>query len=104
MKQLKELLKNLGFKKSNFLAYEEKIELKNLGVTWHIKFENKTRKCKFYSVYTRFEFDDNNILDSINKTIACNTFSGKCNRFCEDIEQIKCFINNVIMLDKCYIR
>ena len=47
-------------KKTSFFddCYDYKIYLKNLKTNWYLKFENKTRKCKFYSLYTRFDNED----------------------------------------------
>ena len=78
--------------------YDYKIKLKNLKTTWYISIEKPTKKCKFYSIFTRF--DNPNALDNINNIIPCNINSGKCNRFPHDLIQMECFINNVINFDK----
>lgn len=104
-KRIKELLNKYGIKEvnkkdGNFYSflYDYKIELKNLNTDWYIKIELPTKKCKFYTIYTKFTNHD--ILNKINKVIKCNTNSSKCNRFPYDLIQMECFINNVINFDK----
>lgn len=104
-KQIKELLNKYGIKEVNknddnfySVIYDYKIELKNLNTDWYIKIELPTKKCKFYTIYTKFTNYD--VLNKINKVIKCNVNTGKCNRFPHDLIQMECFINNVINFDK----
>lgn len=104
-KEIKEIIKKYKLEQTSeekdgkFLSicYDYKIFLKNLNTTWYLKFENKTRKCNFYTVYTRFYNCE--VLQEINKIIACNTYSGKCNQFIYDFQSIDNFINNVLFLE-----
>jgi hypothetical protein len=56
--------------------------------------------CKFYSVYTIFTNTSKETFELINKQIACNTWSGKCNRYLNDLQQIEDFIRDVQLADK----
>ena len=92
------IMKKYSLTKTNDILYTHNIYLENLKTNWLIKIEKPTRKCKFYSVYTRFE--NQSALETINKIIDCNTYSGKCNRFYYNLDEIENFINNVITINK----
>lgn len=107
MTTINQLLKNNGFVKtspeSNSATFEDKFRshyqyLENFKTLWYIKIEKPTRMCKFYSVYTIFTNKES--FETINKHVACNTWSGKCNRFVNDLQQIEDFIREVQLADK----
>lgn len=106
-KQVKDILNKYNFEKTdsngNWLdkCYSHKVYLNNLNTYWYIDIENKTRRCGFYSVFTRFG-EDMEYLNELNKVIPCNTYSGKCNAFVYSVDEIECFINNIITFNKLF--
>lgn len=105
-KELNEIIKKYELEKTKeekdgyFLntCYDYKIYLENLKTNWYIKFENKTRKCKFYSIYTRF--DNINSFKEIGKMFKINEHSGKFNHYVYNLQEIENIINNVVMANK----
>lgn len=87
-------------KDDNYLSviYTHYQYLENFKTLWYIKIEKPTRKCKFYSVYTKFT--SNEMFETINKQIAFNVYSGKCNRHVNDLQQVEDFIREVQLADK----
>lgn len=110
------ILKNNGFVKTNpdknnhtfnDLLYTHFQYLENFNALWYAKIEGNTRKCKFYSIYTKFVVCDENfkesMLNQINEKIACNVYSGKCNRYLNDLQQVDNFIKDVQIIDRDFI-
>lgn len=77
-------------------CYDYEIFLKNFNTKWYIKIEKPTKKCKFYSIFTRFENKDS--FEELKKIFTnMNEYSGKFNHFVYDTNSIENIINNVIM-------
>jgi hypothetical protein len=96
---IKQIIKKYNFKNveksDNWLdkIYTYKIYLPNLNTTWYINVEKSSIDKKLFNIFTRF--DNYEILSKVNKQIECNTWSGKCNRYCFCLQQIENFINEV---------
>ena len=106
MTTINQLLKNNGFIKrnpdSNNATFFDKTRshhqyLENFKTLWYIRIEKPTRMCKFYSVYTIFTNKES--FEKINKYIACNVYSGKCNRYVKSLQEIEDFIREVQLAD-----
>lgn len=105
-KELNEIIKKYELEKitqkEDFLlsCYDYKIYLENLKTNWYIKFEDKTKKCKFYSVYTRFENQE--MFKELNKLIGSNAFCGKNNYFVYSLQDIEDIFYNITLINKNY--
>ena len=110
-KEIQNILTQYSFQETNkedndlFFStlYTHVLYMPKLNTYFYVKVElpkNKRSKAKFISVFSRFS--NTNVLREINNTIPCNTYSGKCNRFCNNIEEVKCFLSNIVMLEKLH--
>ena len=103
-KELNEIIKKYGLEKTtqkdDFLSYDYKIFLKNLNTNWYITIEAPTRRCKFYSVYTRFTNQE--MFEELNKMIGSNAFCGKNNYFVYNLQDIEDIFYNITLINKNY--
>ena len=88
--------------KDDFLSscYDYKICLENLKTNWYIKIEAPTKRCKFYSVYTRFENQE--IFKELNKLIGSNAFCGKNNYFVYTLQDVEDIFYNITLINRNY--
>ena len=105
-KELNEIIKKYELEKmtqkDGFLSscYDYKIYLENLKTNWYVKFEVPTKRCKFYSVYTRFENQE--MFKELNKLIGSNAFCGKNNYFVYSLQDIEDIFYNITLINKNY--
>ncbi len=96
---IQQIIKKYNLKKvdnnNNWLdkIYTYKIYLPALNTTWFVNIEKSQTNKKLFNIFTRF--DNYDVLSQINKTIECNIWSGKCNRYCFSLESVENFIQEV---------